>query len=501
MPKWLIWTLLELTTFLAIVNILFMWSSYLLKKKIQIKQVEADGGQTPSEHADEPTKSYKQLASFLSKQISYASNAIRPQDKDSHEVNTLKIWGTILKAERAILLNQVSERPKTILGRFLSDLLYALSANKLQNTDPDTLAKNLKETEAEFFQTAELLITKESLAKNQFLLNEDLRKNINRASKRAIQLDSKKRELQRLQAELRDLKAKVKNLETKQITNKDGFNHYLVTAPKNKILDKSTQHASFKQISSLNSLSNRQKMVIEQLRIEVKKASDNPPRQSIDIKKTAVSKLERMSEEFQTIIKQLEGELETSELSIESLKQDIDAKNTKLAALEQQLVNSNETAKENLETLSANKKETLTSLRNTLNTALEGSTTDNLIQQDEDAKTLEHLLHESETCVALLLQELDTAKAANLQLSDKTGTTLGERGNTAPALLGLLVKEREKNRKLAQATTELKKKVSDMPQAKDQQEARASYNKKSLEYDRLQMALSDLEMKYLSTLN
>jgi hypothetical protein len=37
--------------------------------------------------------------------------------------------------------------------------------------------------------------------------------------------------------------------------------------------------------------------------------------------------------------------------------------------------------------------------------------------------------------------------------------------------------------------------------SKDYQELRVVYNKKSLECDRLQLAFSDLEMKYLGTLS
>jgi hypothetical protein len=414
----------------------------------------------------------------------------------------VKIWGTVLKAERAILLNQVSEKPKPILNRFLSSLLYALSAPKLQTTDPEKLHQNLKEMEEEFFQAAEILITKESLLKNQTLLNEDLRKNIERASKRIKQLGIKKAEQQRLETEIDSLQKKIKKLEQKQFEHTGGGAEFSLQIPTAQIQEKAMRSASFKQLSSLSSLSDRQKMVIDQLKSEIDKAyKSNNSHAAVEAQKVAVIKMERMSEESQTIILQLEAELETSNLSIASLNQDISIKDAKLAELEKQLNKSNETAIGNLQALSINKKEALGSLRDGLNTALENMSTDSLIEQDKDATMLERLLHESETCVTLLAQELETAESTNNELKQQLETRALNDSNGLKSQSKPLIEQREKNRQLAQVTTELKSKLSNMISSKDYQALRVTYNKKSLECDRLQLAFSDLEMKYLGTLN
>jgi chromosome segregation ATPase len=504
MSKWLIWALLELSTFLLLANCVFLWLSHSLsKKKVENQSSEAPSNNTLDDNSEiDDSNAYKGLAHYLDLQINFAASSITPNTLDQHEINRLKIWGTVLKAERAILLNQASEKPKPILNRFLSSLLYALSAPKLQTTNPDELHQNLKDMEDEFYQATEILITKESLSKNQALLNEDLRKNIDRATTRIRQLEIKKAEHQRLEIEISDLQKKIKNLEQKHSEHTGHFADFSLQAPTAQKHDKASRNASFKQISSLSSLSDRQRMVIEQLKNEIDKAyKNNNSHAAIEAQKIAITKMERMSKESQNLILQLEAELETSNLSILSLRQDINAKDAKLAELEKQLSKSNETAIGNLQALSANKKETLVSLRDGLNTALENRSSDNLIEQDKDAKMLERLLHESETCVTLLAQELETAEKTNDELKQRVQALTIDSDHLSANKNKPLMEQREKNRELVQKTTELKNKLVDIVSSKDYQSLRVTYNKKSLECDRLQLAYSDLEMKYLGTLN
>lgn len=507
MSKWLIWALLELSTFLLLANGVFLWMSYSLAKKSQkAPEKEMDTSKTlksPESCSElEESKTYKGLAHYMDQQINFAAASITSNNLDQHEINRLKIWGTVLKAERAILLNQANEKPKPFLNRFLSSLLYALSAPKLQTTNIDELHQNLKDMENEFYQASEILITKESLSKNQSLLNQDLQENIDRAKVRIKRLALKQAEQQRLEAEINDLQKKIKKLEQKQSENAGNFTSFNLQAPKAQKQDKQARNVSFKQISTLSSLSDRQRMVIDQLKNEIDKANNsNNSQAAIEAQKVAISKMERMSKESQTLILQLEAELETSNLSIASLRQDISQKDIKLAELERQLNQSNETAIGNLQALSANKKETLGSFRDELNTALENQSSENLIEQDKDARVLERLLLESETCVTLLAQELDTAESTNNKLKQEIEAIAESSHPELTAFSKPLMQEREKNRQLAQATTELKNKLMDTVTDKDFQTIRVAFNKKNLEYDRLQLAFSDLEMKYLGTLN
>jgi chromosome segregation ATPase len=266
--------------------------------------------------------------------------------------------------------------------------------------------------------------------------------------------------------------------------------------------EKQSRSDSYKQISSLSNLSSRQQMVIDQLKIEIEKASKNNNSQgAVEAQKVAIAKMARMSEESQSLIAQLENELETSNLSIVSLRQDISAKDVRLAEMERQLNQSNETAIGNLQTLNANQKETLGSLRSDLDSALETMSSESLIEQDKDTKMLERLLQESETCVTLLAQELETAEDTNQELREKVANLTVDGGKSTSSQSKPLIEQRERNKKLAQQTTELKEKLLDMATNKDFQALRVVYNKRSLECDRLQLAFSDLEIKYLGTLN
>ena len=506
MSKWLIWTLLELTTFLLLANFTFLILSYRLNKKQQkslANEKEASVKDTVSTTpiSSENQAPFKSLAHYLDLQISHATEIIGLHGKDKHETNTLKLWGTILKAERAIVLNQASKEPKPILNRFLANLLYALSAPKLQTTDPEKLNQSLKEMEEEFLQTSELLTIKESLTKNQLQLNEDLRKNIDRATKRVNQLGIKQVELDRLKAEIDVQQKKIKTLENVQTDSSVDYGEIKLHAPVVKKDNSSTSSSSFKQISTLSSLSNRQKLVIDQLKNEIEKAlKNNSSQDAREAQKVAIAKMERMSKESESLILQLDNELKSTNLSITSLKQDVNEKDLKIAQMEEQLSHNNETAIGNLQTLHVNKKETLDSLRTGLDTALENMPTDGLIEQDKDTKMLERLLLESETCVTLLAQELESAEDTNNELKAKV-QALKNKGKNTPTESKLLLDQREKNKVLVQQTTDLKNTLLDIESNQNYQELRVTYNKKSLECDRLQLAFSDLEIKYLGTLN
>ncbi|MGP3372550.1 hypothetical protein ACTVFP_22960, partial [Escherichia coli] len=149
------------------------WLSRSLSKRLKAKNSNTDKKSANLTATNNETHAFKRLAHYLDLQINFAANSITPRTNEPYKVNQLKIWGTILRAERAILLNQASDQPRPILNRFLSSLIYALSAPKLQTTNTEELQQSLKEMEKEFLQTAEILITKESLLKNQTLLNDD----------------------------------------------------------------------------------------------------------------------------------------------------------------------------------------------------------------------------------------------------------------------------------------------------------------------------------------
>ena len=151
MAKWLIWTLLEASTLLLIANIVVFWISRGVQKTTATattkKPEKNETSNLSPQNPIEQASVYKGLAHFLDRQIHYAADSMNKTGLESHEINRVKVWGTILKAERAILLNQASDQPTPILNRFLSSLLYALSSPKLQSTNIDELQASLKEME------------------------------------------------------------------------------------------------------------------------------------------------------------------------------------------------------------------------------------------------------------------------------------------------------------------------------------------------------------------
>ncbi len=93
MSKWLVWTLLELSTFLLLVNLTFLWLSHSLRKKSQEDKARAQQQPAESVGIDSEPKSYKGLAHYLDLQINFAAASIIPGKVNQHEINRLKNLG------------------------------------------------------------------------------------------------------------------------------------------------------------------------------------------------------------------------------------------------------------------------------------------------------------------------------------------------------------------------------------------------------------------------
>ncbi|MGO2356505.1 MAG: hypothetical protein ACTH58_17440 [Marinomonas foliarum] len=504
MAKWLIWTLLEVSTLLLVATVFVLWMTHKLSKNnsnfVDSNPIENSRDVTPDVNSAEDPEVYKGLARYLDAQISFAANAINPSEMSEHEVNRLKIWGTILKAERAILLNQVSEQSSPILQRFLSSLFAALFNPKIKLNDIDELKRNVKDMEEEFIQITEVLLSKELLSENQFQLNEDLRNSIDRSKQALKHLAIKKAEKARIESKVNDFKLKIERLKQAQSANKEIDSVFDMQAPMVRNQDRERRTKLMKQIVSLSHLSDRQETVIDQLKNEMSRAQQNHTSHSrIEAQQTALAKLERIAKESELLILQLESELETSNLSIASLREYISDRDAKLRELEKQLNENNTTAIGSLQALNSNKKETIISLRDGVSSAKEILPIGSLVEQDKDTQELERLLHESETCVTLLAQELETIESENKKLKDELDS-ITPSIKTSSTLASELSVQRERNRKLVSITTELKEKVLEMRLGKSHHELRGIFNKKSLESDRLQLAFADLEKKYLGAL-
>ncbi|MGR0279812.1 hypothetical protein ACUM5Y_12315 [Marinomonas dokdonensis] len=492
MPKWLIWLLVEFNTVLLVASLLMAW---LVRRQHANNQNtknadEASKGQQSLEADNlQDSENYHGLVHYINQQISYAV-AVLPTIKSPSQLNLFKIWGSLLQAERSILLNNQAEQPKPTLSRFLSSLLYAITSPKLQKVDSEELKKSLKLAEQEFTQTTEILISKEALQANQALLNEDLRKSIENTKTKVRRMGIKHTEYQRLKLELSELQKKIAKLNGQEVDTPELIKHNAAEYSKaNK-----DKPASALQAASLASLTHRQKIVIDQLKNQIgdKEAT---PTDTEEAQRVALSRLERLSAESQMIVQQLEHELKDTDLSIQNLKKSISKKDQRLAELEKQLVEKNESAISSLQSINSDKRDALDSLQKGLSAALESAPNDALREQDKDSQMLERLLHESETCVELLAQELTTAEKANDELKAKLAESMGHQVPEG------LQTQRTKNRELLQRITQLKEQDVQAITKDDHQALRVEYNKKNLEYDRLQLAFADLERKYLGVIN
>ncbi|ADZ91348.1 coiled-coil domain-containing protein [Marinomonas mediterranea] len=513
MEKWQLWVLLESSTVFALLTALFVWRIRVLKKRLEDNQESAQADdassastsdiETSSHDTSEPdlTASYQRLGAFIERQVSHAVESVKAKLHEKDELGTtkFKIWGTLLKAEKAIIINDNSQNPRPILNRFLASILAALDFES-RNTSKSDLEQNLEELDQEFMQAGEVLLTKENLIANQKELHEDLRTNIERTKKRIAQLSIKERELERLKSEQVKLREQINSV------NSHSAHSYDVTAePTTPPVQSPVKKAhSSRHLESLKQLSSRQQTVIEKLQEALdSQRSEKTDDSHTESQKVAIERLERMSAESLSLIEQLNAELDTTNLSIESLRQDISSKNKALQDIEQKLKETDTSVISGLTSIQANKKETFDSIKLGLTEVQDNENTHNDFFINEHAKeveNLERLLQESETCVELLAQELQTSESETDELEANILKAVAEQsgGDQTSDELNAL---REENKQLANQTSDIKAQIMEQATNTDERALRTEFNRKNLELDRLQLAYSDLERKYLATLS
>lgn len=510
MEKWQLWILLESSTVFTLLTVFFIWRTRLLKKTPEPddENEKNSASSTPSSDnvhssAAEPdlSASYSRFSEFIERQITHAINSVKAklQEKDEAATTKFKIWGTLLKAEKAIIINENSQNPRPILNRFLASILAALEFES-RNTKKSDLEKSLEELDQEFMQAGEVLLTKENLIANQKQLHEDLRSNIERTKKRIAQLGIKERELARLKAEQNKLREQIESINHHSAYALDVTPEARTSYTK----PKAQKPQSSRHLESLKQLSARQQTVIEKLQEALDSQKTGKSNQThIESQKVAIERLERMSTESLSLIEQLSTELNTTNLTIESLKQDISSKNKALEEIEQRLKETDTTVITGLSNIQANKKEAFDSIKLGLTEAQEDEQSHNDFFINEHAKeveNLERLLQESETCVALLAQELQTLDSETAETEAKIleAVAAQNNGDSTSDELNML---REQNKLLANQTSDIKAELMEQATNTDERTLRTEFNRKNLELDRLQLAYSDLERKYLSTLN
>ncbi len=505
MEKWTVWILLEATTVFIATFLFLMWRIHALKRTPLTPSNQEEhidkSTDTPSTNEDESEaiSPYRLFASKLDAQANDTADrlAMLRDSDDLRAVTELKLWGTLVKAERAIVLNDASQNPQTILNRFMANIIQSLEVVQAKNLNKHTISKNLEDLDAEFIQASEILISKESLLENQKALHEQLRENIDRADKKLKKLGVKTIELERLIHELETLKSHIKTLEQ---SNDQSFE---ITSPSKAEIEQHNHHAA-RHLHKLQRLSERQQAIIDQLQAQLVDNQTNPTERE-EVSHLALKRMERMAAESNSLIGQLQAELESANLSINSLKDEIHSKDTQLKELDEKIkAAEGNGALDGFLALHSDKQTTLESIIGNLssikNTSPESDST--LSKQEKEVKNLEHMLKESETCVQLLAQELDSAEKANENLREQVETKMREKALESDEANPLkeLEKLRESNRDLVSKVSKIKESLLSQVSESAEKDLRNTYNKKSLELDRLQLAYSDLERKYLGTL-
>ena len=516
MEKWILWVLLEAATVMAIASAWILWRTRKLSQKYNqpsehAEQAPSTDHQDNSSNTDENAKSseanppFKAFAKVLEHQANEAADTLKNlrTSDDLDSVTRFKLWGTLVKAERAILLNDDTEKPQAILNRFMASIISTLESVKNRNLNKHSLTETLKETDAEFIQASELLISKEELVTNQRELHNELYKNIELAEQKLNKLKVKENELQRLRLELKSQQEQINKLE--QHANHD--QQFSQSSQHGEDKANQPQHHSTRHLHQLERLSKRQQAIIEHLQAQLKNSSSNKGEQQEEAQQIALSRMERLTNESRSLIEQLQSELESTNLSITSLKQDIHDKDKQLQEIDEQLKSSDGGVLGEFQALSTNKRDALESILGGIADLNKDTQehADSFSQQEKEVLNLEQMLKESETCVQLLAQELESAEAENIALREKIERSAKDKRNLTspedmPKELIELEALREEHRDLVAQIQHMKDKLLSQVSGSTEKSLRNEYNKKSLELDRLQLAYSDLERKYLGTL-
>ncbi|WP_417553572.1 hypothetical protein [Marinomonas fungiae] len=506
MEKWILWLLLEATTVMVVASLWLIWRGVVLRKKTDTPEEnnvhEAEQTERPSssELADQSNEqSYKTFAQELETQANHAADhlvALRESNNLDH-VTRVKIWGTLVKAERAIVLNEENHQPQSILNRFMASIIHTLEAIKSKQLNTHTLTKALKDIDDEFIQASELLISKEELIHNQRDLHLELHKSIDYSEQKLKKLSDKFKELERLKLELKRQQQQIDKLE--KHTGSD--DKYVTTQPPKE--HETLPHHSTRHLHQLERLSKRQQAIIEHLQAQLKDSDHSKnDQQEQESQHMALNRIERLSEESKSLISQLQMELDDANLSINSLKQDISVKDKQLEAMDAQIKAAEGGVLEEFQALSSNKRQTIEALLDDFESIKSDAqaATQPFSQQEKEVRNLEQILKESETCVQLLAQELENAEAENSTLREQIESSLTLNPVSQTSEKAELNALREENHELVKQVHEMKEQLINQVSDSSEKALRNQYNKKSLELDRLQLAYSDLERKYLGTL-
>lgn len=502
--KLFIWTLIEINTVLLIA---IGVTCYFLYRQKQSNNTPPKDSQTD----DEPSSTKSQEASLddlVVKQLNYAAqNLLSAKNQaDEKRVTLTKLWGTLLNAERRILSEEQTE---PVLQRFLSPILKAIFDSKNSKESVTGLEEKLEALIAQTNESDTTLEVKEELEKVQDSLRKTLIDEIDHLEKAAAKLRIKVQEQTKLTASLakaqqhyEKLKQELQAIETDEVSN-TLLNEAIFSLAPVASRPSPAQHNAVKQIKKLTQLYERQKNVIELLKNQMDSAkADNSDSSMDETGELAVARLERLVQESDMLIEQLENELANAELENTELKTNIETKSIELVKITEQLAASKKSAIGSLKEQNQTKQTAVADLKSTLQN---NQTTPQIIefvqQQADEISKIERLLQESETCVALLEQELSTAKSSNDELLE----TIKQAEQQIPVIStdnqADYEQQQQQRETLLSEHSQIKEQLLSLSTTDNEALLRSEYNKKNLEFDRLQLALIDLEKKHIKLLS
>lgn len=517
--KVLFWTLIELTTLFVFSGGIFIWLKYRLPKKPQQNNASTDNPETEPENTpalmqadvgsdyEDPSQTLKRL---LHKQLQQAAKQFsRAKDQNkSNKLLTLKLWGTLLKAENKVLDTPDKKETEAILKQDLSSILQNIFDSKKDSAGLKELEQKLETLIKTANKSNEVLRLKTELEKAQNVIKKELLIQVSNLEDALGRFSIKRHELAHLELTLANavtnfeqLKKTLAHLEQEHefeqvISQKASASS---TQEMNKDL---TKHTANKKIKSLNQIASRQQVVIDLLREKLQEANQEELINIDESQEVAIKRIEQMIRESDSLILQLENELSSTSLSINTLKSDINIKSQQLINAENQLSSAKKTASGSFRESAKNQQSQVDDMRQQFNLVPKNNQLQSLIQeQQKESDTLERLLNESETCVTLLENELDSAKSANKELIHTIETVDPNFREEA---------ESSSNNKFQQLESQHQILMAEHSQAKQQLLAsiaddkettlRNEFNRKNLEIDRLQLAIVDLEKKQRDSL-
>ena len=281
MEKWLVWTLLELATVCFIASMLLLWCCWKMRR--QEKSADGDDATPhpdPTKEQEENThpvdaNSDKTLLNIVDSQINDALDkleALRVNDSNHNPKRSkFKLWGTLLKVQKGVLLNDKLNEPLPIIKRFLSTILQAFNKDNVSEDKIKTLTENIEETEKELALYTERLIKKEAIMTRQKALNAEIKTNLTNEKNIVKNISLREIELTKLTAQLNAAQKEIDLLQAKLLEKANDQSSDLYSFAENltteiKAPQQQKQQDNYRSLDRLSALSKRQKNVIEQLK-------------------------------------------------------------------------------------------------------------------------------------------------------------------------------------------------------------------------------------------